>query len=104
MPRGENEEFQQRVGKLSKPLIKHNLENMLEKRTEISPDQVDLEALVDETLNFEENLESVEEKIGQTLKEEPSDSEEVLEAELEKYEYQWSKYMERHEINESELV
>lgn len=103
MPRGENEEFQKRVGRLSEPLIKKNLEQMIEKRTDFSKDKVDLESLVDSTLCFEENLEVVESHLESDLSSNPENNPQLLESELKRYEYEWNKYMERHNISESEL-
>lgn len=104
MARGENEEFQKRVGKLSKPLIKKNLSNMVEKRTEFKKDQIDLESLVDETLNFEENLDNLESRLEQDISTNPEEDPDALENELEKYESQWNDYMEKHDLTEEELT
>lgn len=95
VPRGENDAFQERVGKLSKPLIVKDVRLKLRSLyPEMDVASVDLESYVDGELTFGENWEQVKKQLAVTDGLVPED----LEAELEKYRYLKEKYLERHEL------
>lgn len=100
MPRGENKEFRKQQ---ESPLTLTLMENAIRWKLDsfdpdIDTDSLDLESLIDSTLTFSENWKNIRSELEGALDTSESMDEDLLEHELERYEYQWEKYCERHGI------
>lgn len=92
MPRGENEKFKTRIGKLSLPLKKRNVKKKIESKN-LSPDKFDIEAHLTENETFSEIWESIEDKVQAAQQENWENmSKAELVNELEKYKSIAEKY------------
>lgn len=106
MPRGENDAFKQRVGKLSMPLQKCNAERMLgrikRENPEVKVDSVDVEALLDSSLTWSENKQILLRRIGDVVQTQKVDKQ-YVENEEEKCDYLWEKFKDRNNITEEDI-
>ena len=88
MPKGENKEFQERVGVLSQRLKRLNIERRIEARYPSVPlDKLDLEAYITEDETFPEIWDSIEHQIKMLSEDQFENmTKEEIENEIEKYE------------------
>lgn len=105
--RGDNQEFQERVGKLSMPLKAANVKRMIKAEFPNVPlDKFDLEAYITEDETCNEIYESVKDKLRAYQKAQErfeQYGQERVQFEEERAEYLWQKFKDRNNITEEDL-